>query len=290
MTKVTNFSRFRRAVDAWVGEDTVRQVWSELEAGSMDADRSNVIETDSGLFSLILKNGQVYATKVVLHISDLSLSHLKSEPSAYAEYLIGNYDAPPILEKAHRYHFLSCSVVEGMLRSGRKYRLKQSRGIDGKFHYNFMSGNKIDIARQDQKLYPCMLCLRKFLHTRWVRRRRETFLPNDFFSKAFPSDWLEDCGYSQDFRPNVYSEDFKKISARVRELRNYTCEWCGLCLNAKEDRKFLHCHHRDGDKSNNSIKNLSALCIKCHSEQPSHNMSGLPEYREFMKKFGSHFE
>lgn len=286
MTKITNFSRFCHAVDAWVGENAVHQVRSELETGSTDADRSNIIEARSGLFSLILKDNQIYVTKVILHISDFSLSRLKKEPAAYAEYMRGNYDAPAILEEVHKYHFLRCKTLNWMFMIDRKSRYKQSRRLDGRFHYKFVSGNKVVLDRHDQKLYPCMNCLWQFPRPRGGWYQKESFLPEDFFSRTFPSDWLEDCGYFQDSRPNVYSKDFARISDRVRELSNYTCKACGLCLKAKADRKFLHCHHLRGDKTDNSYARLQALCIKCHSEQPNHqHMCGLPEYREFMEKF-----
>lgn len=286
MTKMTNFSRFRHAVETWVGENIVDRLRPELETGRMDADPADIIETESGLFSLFLMDNQIFVTKVILHITDYSLSRLNQDPAAATEYSLGNHDAPPILEKVNKYHFLQCGTLDWMFGNKRRFRYKRSRRKDGKFNYIFTRGNKVDLERHDQKLYPCMNCLRRFPRPHGGRYRRETFLPEDFFSRAFPSNWLEDWGYSTDSEPNVYSPDFKRISDRVRELRNYTCEACGECLGAQEDRKFLHCHHLHGDKTDNSYARLQALCIRCHSDEPLHqHLRGTQRYREFMEKF-----
>lgn len=288
MTRIESFSRFRHAVETWTGEDIVPQVRSELETGGMNADPADIIETERGLFSLILKKNQIFVTKVILHISDCPLSLLNQEPGAVAEYKKGNYDAAAILRAVNKYHFLQCGTLDRMFGSGRRFRYKQSRKTDGKFVYTFIGRNEVELERRNQKLYPCKKCLSVFSRSYGGWYQRENFLPEMFFAKTFHSDWLEDCGCSQDFTPNVYPVDFNRISARVREIRNYTCERCGLCLEAMADRKFLHCHHLHGDKTDNSYRRLRALCIKCHSEQPHHQrMRGSPQYREFMKKFHS---
>ncbi|MCK5697752.1 MAG: hypothetical protein KAI02_06295, partial [Gammaproteobacteria bacterium] len=33
----------------------------------------------------------------------------------------------------------------------------------------------------------------------------------------------------------------------------------------KENRKFIHTHHINGDKNNNHADHLQVLCIKCHA-------------------------
>ncbi len=68
----------------------------------------------------------------------------------------------------------------------------------------------------------------------------------------------------------IYPKDWGKTSRAHRESRKWKCEDCGVDLSQKEHRKLLHTHHISGDLSNSSSLNLQALCVLCHSEQPSH--------------------
>ena len=71
-----------------------------------------------------------------------------------------------------------------------------------------------------------------------------------------------------------------------RHVRGWQCEECQLLLDS--DRQYLHTHHILGIQYNDP-KNLSALCIACHSEQPGHNHERLKQrddYNEFMEKYG----
>ena len=71
-----------------------------------------------------------------------------------------------------------------------------------------------------------------------------------------------------------------------RHVRGWRCEECQLLLDS--DRQYLHTHHILGIQYNDP-KNLSALCIACHSEQPGHNHERLKQrddYNEFMEKYG----
>lgn len=62
-----------------------------------------------------------------------------------------------------------------------------------------------------------------------------------------------------------YVKDWQQISDAKREVENYTCEVCGYHAETMFDRRFIHVHHRDGDKLNNRMSNLQCLCIHCHA-------------------------
>ena len=87
--------------------------------------------------------------------------------------------------------------------------------------------------------------------------------------------------------PFDYQADWwKKYSTWYREQRNWTCEACQISLN--DDRYYLHTHHIWGTQYNDP-KDLMALCIACHSEQPGGYHSQLKEsrdYQGFMEKYG----
>ena len=78
-------------------------------------------------------------------------------------------------------------------------------------------------------------------------------------------------------------EEWKSISYRYRQSKNWRCEQCELNLDA--NRHLLHTHHIDRDTLNHSPTNLKALCIKCHHEQPYHDFSKSESFIEFHKKY-----
>lgn len=64
---------------------------------------------------------------------------------------------------------------------------------------------------------------------------------------------------------NGYPINFAEISTAFRRKKNYTCEGCGLKIINQGHRKYMHTHHRNKDKVDNSTKNLACLCIRCHA-------------------------
>ena len=82
------------------------------------------------------------------------------------------------------------------------------------------------------------------------------------------------------------SEAFRELSHQVRESAKWKCEQCGI--NLSNDRHYLDAHHIWGTQYN-SRRDLEALCIGCHAEQPGNGhllLENEPRYQEFMKKYG----
>ena len=45
----------------------------------------------------------------------------------------------------------------------------------------------------------------------------------------------------------------------------------GTCkVNLSNDKRLLHVHHKNSEKSDNREKNLVAFCVECHSKQAGH--------------------
>lgn len=73
-------------------------------------------------------------------------------------------------------------------------------------------------------------------------------------------------------------------SAWYRDKKRGICEECKLDLNY--DRYYLHTHHIRGTQYNEP-KDLKALCLGCHAEQPGHSrLKREPNYLKFIAKYG----
>ncbi|RKU21989.1 hypothetical protein C6499_20345 [Candidatus Poribacteria bacterium] len=82
------------------------------------------------------------------------------------------------------------------------------------------------------------------------------------------------------------ADEWKVRSRQLREQAQWRCQACNLSLY--QHKHYLHTHHIWGTRYNNP-KNLRALCIGCHSEQPGGNhylLKGTRDYQGFMKRYG----
>lgn len=64
---------------------------------------------------------------------------------------------------------------------------------------------------------------------------------------------------------NGYILNWQQVSYCYRDTKNFTCERCNFKAIYDTEKKYLHTHHRDRDKKNNSRSNLECLCVECHS-------------------------
>lgn len=68
-----------------------------------------------------------------------------------------------------------------------------------------------------------------------------------------------------------YTRDWHQVSEEYKESMQYTCEKCGLRIDNLFDREYIHCHHINGNKTDNRKENLQCLCIRCHSQVDEHH-------------------
>jgi hypothetical protein len=195
-------------------------------------------------------------------------------------------------EKEPRFHLSNCATLQEMRERKRfNSRYVVSTNVDGKFKLNLIDGR---ITRTKLvELTVCQNCL-GLLHfdgfrMEWHKPRRRTavqaFTLGRFFEKYPRSLHTSNPKYNSDDAPlNNYPPDFDEISERTRAAKNWKCEECELDLSAKPHRRFLHTHHIDGDKSNNSDDNLKVLCLGCHAEEPLHgHVKQSPQYKAFQQ-------
>lgn len=199
--------------------------------------------------------------------------------------LIGSRGSMP------KYHFAHCRTLETMYRNQRSERYVVAISDSGYFHVNVMdSGTKSEPVQLDV----CQNCLAQI---RWKGFDMQMARPSrlsivgqfrlpEFFDK-YPKDLLAVTPkHSSDTAPiNTYTHDWVEVSARTRSQRGFKCEKCSIVL-AGGSSKYLHVHHRNGQKHDNKDANLAVLCIECHADEPLHgHMKGLPDYREFTGRY-----
>ncbi|MEX3930066.1 HNH endonuclease [Paraburkholderia sp. BR10936] len=214
---------------------------------------------------------------------------------AYKGYRVLVYirDVPSIGARGSmpKYHFAHCRTLETMYRNHRSERYVVAISDSGFFHVNVLdSGIKSEPVRLDV----CQNCL---AHIRWkgfdmqMARPSRLSIVGEFklseFFTTYPKALLAVTPkHSSDTAPlNTYTDNWPEVSARTRSIRGYKCEKCDIVLPGGE-AKFLHVHHQNGQKHDNSDENLEVLCIGCHAEEPMHaHMKSLPDYREFSERY-----
>ena len=89
-----------------------------------------------------------------------------------------------------------------------------------------------------------------------------------------------------------YTRDWDEIKTAYKEKKQYTCEKCGLKIDDAFDRQYIHCHHIDRVKTNNSESNLKCLCLYCHAHVDERHLKRLTTgankytYDDFIEKYG----
>ena len=191
-----------------------------------------------------------------------------------------------------KFHLTFCSTLKTMSQNSRFARYVVANRADGEFQVNM-------IGQEDEPrlviLNVCQNCLCEIawqgFHAELSRESRTKavagFSLPEFFNK-YPRDLVAvKPDYTSDTAPlNDYPAIWADISDRAKRDADYRCCSCSVRLGGV-DSKFLHVHHKNGQKNDCHPNNLEVLCIKCHAKQPMHgHMNGLPDHREFLEKYG----
>lgn len=220
-----------------------------------------------------------------LDISDNDLTLLDDGTLAYKDSRVILYirdsevygNNEPQLPK---YHLANCTTLRNMRQNNRIDRYQVSASTDGLFHINIMKSGVVKEEKKEQKLHVCQNCLDLLnfdgFKKKWQRNQRisfvESFKIKNFFEKYPKSLHGYIPKYNSDNAPlNKYPYDFKEISQEIKAASRWRCQCCDIDLSSSIDKKWLHVHHINGLKHDNSKKNLRALCIYCHANQPYHS-------------------
>ena len=179
-----------------------------------------------------------------------------------------------------------------MLNNNRFERYVVATRVDGIFNLKRKRLGENRFTPIEGELNVCQNCLETLQWGGFTMRRSQVarkaavdaFSIAAFFKKYGTCLFKQTPKYSdQDAPLNEYTADFPTISNQLRSERNWTCENCGVNLSDLTERQYLHTHHRNGMKSDNSQGNLIALCVACHAQQPAHSqMRQSEDLRRFL--------
>lgn len=224
-----------------------------------------------------------------------SLTEIKVEPDGTLSYKgkrvviyirdVKQYKDDQSLPK---YHLAFCSTLDTMRQHNRWHRYVVANRDDGTFIVNFVGDQT---TSKPLRLAVCQNCL---AHIGWegyyysMARDAKQNLVSQFtlarFFEKYPKDLLSVIPtHTVETAPlNDYPEDWGMISETLKSKRGYKCEKCGHELKGAL-RKYLHVHHKNGNKADSGRENLEVLCIRCHAEAPMHShMRSSRDYSEFI--------
>lgn len=85
--------------------------------------------------------------------------------------------------------------------------------------------------------------------------------------------WNKDNFDYSSFNNFSYKKNGSSTARALIKLRGQKCECCGL-TEWLDQPINLEVHHKDGDRTNNSLENLQLLCPNCHSYTPTFARKG----------------
>ena len=176
----------------------------------------------------------------------------------------------------YKFHVADCKMLTEMRDNDRYHRYVVSNRTDGTFTVNSYDRGRIVEKDAQTKLSICKYCLNHLNYNGYANSNEQTrtriynsFELDGFFRK-YPSQITFEPTHTNVTAPtDEYTVHWEHISRLFKESKNWQCEECHIPLHDK--RVYLHVHHKDGNKNNNSRGNLQALCIACHAKLPYHD-------------------
>ena len=260
--KITKFDTLLISINkfgvGYFSYTTIIKERKQFENEGLDIDLSDVFSTNNGELFIILKDGSI--RKAIIHIVDIS-----SWPDKWGY---------------PRFHIYSCKKIAEMKSTNKKNRYKASSRKDGLFY----------LIKKERKWYEaleiCQFCLTLYNSQFKVQKTKKNFPLQEYIKKTIRHSWFADISIDHCTVPNNYTESWQAISKTIKKQHKYLCFTCGRDFSAPECKKFLHAHHINADKRDNTRGNLKVLCIECHSKE--HNHSHIKQSREYKEYLKSH--
>lgn len=220
------------------------------------------------------------------------------------DYKLDEYGPP-------KYHLCNCSTIQQFKLNGffSKYRwantesvtvVNRNTGAEVRYEHLELCKNCISMIREvaGHVTFQTSTQFVDFIKNKVYGNTNadEDGLFNDEGEAAIAEDIKKELGlvgtdFGAEYDIFGYVHGWEQISRAFREKKNYTCQRCGIHIEDPLDRRFLHVHHKDGNKANNSDNNLECLCIDCHAHvdaRHEQNFSGGANHvllQAFRKKY-----
>lgn len=173
----------------------------------------------------------------------------------------------------NRFHVADCQTLDSMRQRKRFDRYKATYNTSGIFEIFGTSKTNGNNYKAEVELYVCKNCLGFLNYQGYKSGGSRALIFDEFDIAEFLSAYSTLFRYMPDRSDMVdeagYSDDWDAVSASYRASVNYGCESCRIDLS--RHKRLLHTHHINGNKRQNNISNLKALCLDCHRKQPHHD-------------------
>lgn len=233
-----------------------KTVWSdpEIDEVEISADDEDLIFTDDGIY--------YQGRRVILYIRDVQ-----------------NYFGYETQEP--KFHITFCQTLKRMSTQGKSEKYVVSILTDGKFKLNYIANNVIQ-KTVEKNLEVCKHCLRmlNWKNYKNVSEQQKKIIFENFsleeYFKSVNGDNEKNFSNLPDYTeetapPNIYPENWKKISKMLRTEAGYICSDCGKKIF---EPSKLHVHHINGVKQDCFRSNLEVLCADCHQKRHNHKIFG----------------
>lgn len=219
------------------------------------------VETTAGLFE---------------HKGEQVVIYIKDHTGAMARRNLSTIQLLAQPEQCRRVHLVECSTIEEMRAKGRFERYVVTNRRDNKYEISVIDEHN-EVNAVDAILRPCIHCLKALNYQDYnsVRRAeqkviREGFDVDGFFENFTTFFAQRPLRWAHEDRASQYIAGWERLSERTRAARNWTCQDCGVVLSDPGHKKYLHVHHKNHVKGDNSPENLEVVCALCHQAKPDH--------------------
>lgn len=209
--------------------------------------------------------------------------YLKIDGKEYKGYM---YHKFPDIDKygLPRFHITDCVTINEQKLSGRfdnNYYWQNSNVVS-------LTDRRTGTVHNDVELNLCSNCRKK---------SKADYTNTEGFFETLGS-LMEDTNtnFEVDIMGYPISPiNWYEVSRAYRESKNYTCEniHCGIQIIEGSDKRFIHVHHKDGNKLNCNVSNFECLCVLCHAHEDERHILNFQkkrlqvEIKAFVKKYES---
>lgn len=193
-----------------------------------------------------------------------------------------------------KYHVLNCEMIKKMWKNNRKDRYVVATKSSGEFTLRFNAGT--EWKEEAHRLDVCRYCLSQLNYENYSTQKSDVrskivadFTPKDFFNLYPKKHNFDSVPVHSDVNPppkNDYPVDWSERSRKAKKVCGWKCQssGCGRILKG-EDARYLHVHHRNGQKNDCRPSNLMVLCLEHHAEQFQHAHMKNSDYWTFVRRF-----